>query len=145
MIQRKQSLWLFLAALLNAGVFLFDIYHADVTNAGIVDHKFVRVQDHFPSLLIALVMTLLPLITIFMFRNRKRQTSMTVASIIATLSFEGMALSRVSQLEKMVPAPTNGSYWVGAVLPVASLIFLIMAAVAIRKDEKLVRSMDRLR
>jgi hypothetical protein len=56
-----------------------------------------------------------------------------------------MALSRVSQLEKMVPAPTNGSYWVGAVLPVASLIFLIMAAVAIRKDEKLVRSMDRLR
>jgi putative copper export protein len=80
-----------------------------------------------------------------MYKNRKRQISMTVASIIATLAFEGMALNRVSLLEKMVPAPTNGSYWVGSVLPVVSIIFLIMAAIGVRKDEKLVRSMDRLR
>jgi len=145
MIQRKQSLWLFIAALLNAGVFYFDLYRAHIgtSNADIVLP--LRVADHYPSLLIALVMTALPFITIFMFANRKRQMRMSFAGILAIISFITLLLFRVTNLGKLTPPPSNGSYWIGAVLPVIALVFMIMAISGIRRDEKLVKSVDRLR
>jgi FtsH-binding integral membrane protein len=146
MIQRKQSIWLLLAALFNAGVFLFDLYRVDTNTNGVVTQSVLRVSNHYPSLLIALVMTLLPLISIFMFSNRKRQRGMTAVSMVATLAFIGMTLARVNKLETATtPPPTGGTYWIGAVLPVVALVFIVMALAGIRKDEKLVRSMDRLR
>lgn len=148
MIQRKQSLWLFIAALLNSGVLFFDIYHTGNTqtmaNGAAVVNKTeqLRVGNNFPLLIIALVMILIPLITIFMFRNRKRQIRLSAVSIVATLSFLGMALALAN---KVASASPGGSYWLGAILPVISLVFLIMAMAGIRRDEKLVKSVDRLR
>src|SRR3954470_1057600 len=115
MIQRKQSLWLFIAALLNAGVFYFDLYKTHmmvngVDTAGIP----LRVSDHYPSMLIALVMTLFPLITIFLFNNRKRQAALCFVSILAIISFISLTLSRVG---KITPQPLSGSYWIGSILP----------------------------
>lgn len=145
MIQRKQSLWLFIAALLNAGVFYFDFYRYHVIENGVDTQKALRVSDHYPSLLIALVMTLLPLVTIFMYAKRKRQVSMTFVSILSIGSFITLALNRVTGISKMVPAPTNESYWIGAVLPVVAIVFLVLAMIGIRRDEQLVKSVDRLR
>ncbi len=145
MIQRKQSLWLFIAALLNAGVFYFCLYAYHIMENGADAVKYLRVNDHYPSLLIALVMTLLPLVTIFMYGNRKRQMRMTAVSIIAIGSFVTMTLSRVTNLSKLVPAPTDPSYRAGAILPVIAIVFLFMAIFGIRKDDKLVKSVDRLR
>jgi hypothetical protein len=145
MIQRKQSLWLLLAALLNAGVLFFDLYRSHSMVNGVDVTGRLRVADHFPSLLIALVMTGLPLITIFMFRDRKRQMRLTIAAVIATLSFLSISLLRVGNLGKQVPPPTDGSYWVGAILPAIAIVFLFLALGGIRRDEKLVKSVDRLR
>ena len=145
MLQRKQTLWLFIAALLNAGVFYFGLYSYHVMENGVDMAKMMRVNDHFPLLLIALVMTLLPLITLFMYNNRKRQMRMSFVSILAIISFVSLTLSRVTNLSKLVPPPTNESYWIGAVLPVIALVFLFMAIFGIRRDEKLVKSVDRLR
>ncbi len=145
MIQRKQSLWLLLAALCAAGVLFFDMYRGEVRVGEVTEHKVLRVADHYPSLLIALVMTILPVVTIFLFRNRKQQIRLCVVSILAISSFVTMMLSRVSGLAKEVPPVTNGNYWLGGVLPVVAMVFVILAIVGIRKDESLVRSMDRLR
>ena len=145
MLQRKQSLWLLIAALLNAGVFYFDLYRYHVSENNVDTVKMLRVSDHYPSLLIALVMTLLPLVTIFMYSNRKRQIAMTLISILAIGSFITMALNRATGISKMIPAPTNESYWIGAVLPVIAIVFLLLAMLGIRRDEKLVKSVDRLR
>lgn len=145
MIQRKQSLWLFLASLAGAGVLFFDTYRGEIHTGDLVETKVLRVADHYPSLLIALVMIILPLVTIFMYRNRKRQMRMSVVAIISVISFLTMMLSRVSGLGKLVPPVTNGSYWIGAISPAIALVFLILAVAGIRKDENLVRSADRLR
>lgn len=145
MIQRKQSIWLLLAALLGAGVFFFDLYRAEVKTGELTDHKLLRVADHYPSLLIALVMIALPFITIFMFGDRKRQLRMSYVSILSAVSFLSMMLFRVSALAKETPPVTGGNYWIGAVLPVLSIVFLLLAISGIRRDEKLVRSVDRLR
>ena len=137
MIQRKQTLWLLLAAIFSAGVFYFDLYR--YTGGAL------RVNDHYPSLLVALVITVLPFVNIFMFSNRKRQSRMCAAAILADIAFLSLLLGRVTGLSKLTPPPTGGTYWIGSVLPVISLILIIIAMVGIRKDEKLVRSTDRLR
>ena len=144
MIQRKQSLWLLLAALFSAGVLYFSLYTAPGAT-GTTGNVVLRAADHYPSLIIAVVMVLLPLISIFMFKNRKRQTSMTFVSILANIAFVGITLSRVTNLGKLMPPPAPGSYGIGAILPVVSIVLLVLALLGIRKDDKLVKSMDRLR
>lgn len=146
MIQRKQSIWLLLAALLASGVFYFDLYRVHTQVTGVDTMTALRVSDHFPSLLIALVMCIVPLIAIFMFNNRKLQTRLAAVAIVADLSFVGMVLARVSKISDMPGIqPADSTYWIGSVLPVVAIVFLIMAIVGIRKDEKLVKSVDRLR
>ena len=153
MLQRKQSLYLFIAALLNAGVLYFDLYKYHIITHTVVNGADttidtsgqLHVRDHYPSLLITLVMTLLPLVTIFMYSKRSRQIGMSVVSIFAAASFITMSLNRVTRLGAMNPAPTNGSYWLGMILPVVSVIFLLLAILGIRRDDKLVKSADRLR
>jgi len=142
MIQRKQSLWLLLAALLNAGVLYFDLYKTHTLVNGIDTLGQLRVSDHYPSLIIAVVMTLIPLVTIFMFKNRKQQMRLTAYSMVAEAAFIAMLLMRVS---KITPPPSSGTYWIGSILPIVAIIFLFMALLGIRRDEKLVKSVDRLR
>jgi peptidoglycan/LPS O-acetylase OafA/YrhL len=143
MIQRIQSLWLFLAALVNAGLFYFDLYRTDVMLNSVTEVMHYRINDHYPSLLIALVIIILPLVTIFMFRNRKRQRAMSAMCLVSTVAFISMMLMRIGKFQNTTT--TTGYYWIGAVLPVISLIFVVMALIGINKDEKLVKSSDRLR
>ena len=143
MIQRKQSVYLFLAALMNAGVFYFDLYQYHLLDTSTFTP--LRVNDHFPSLLLALLITLIPLIIIFLFKNRKLQIRLSLISLIAIISFIAIMLWRVNGLGKMTSPPHDGSYWIGSVLPVISLVFVFLAIISIRKDDKLVKSVDRLR
>jgi FtsH-binding integral membrane protein len=153
MIQRKQSIWLLLAALLNAGVLFCDLYRMQIDTHTIINGTDtvvnttgqLRVGDHFPSLMIVLVMSILPLVAIFMYGNRKRQIRLSAVALLATASFITMTLFRVTNLAKQIPAPTSGNYWLGSIFPVVALVFLVLAILGIRKDEKLVRSVDRLR
>ena len=145
MIQRIQSIWLLLAGLVNAGLFYFAIYHAEVVENGIAVTQQLRVNDHYPSLLMALVITVLPLVAIFMFKNRTRQRNVVLFSIVACIAFIAFTLMRVSNFNNGTSAPVTGTYWVGSILPVVAIIFLVMAVNGIRRDEKLVKSLDRLR
>lgn len=146
MIQRIQSVWLLLAALCNAGLFFFDFYHADVVTNGLAAVQHLRVNDHYPSLLMALAITIMPLVAIFLFKKRKQQRTVVILSIVFTIGFISNILMRVTNFNNSVtPAPTGGSYWIGAVLPALAIIFMIMAIRGINKDEKLVKSLDRLR
>ena len=143
MIQRKQSLWLLLAALLNAGVLYFPLYKYTLVN--VTPDQLLKVSDPYPSLILAVVMICIPLVTIFLFRNRKQQIRMTAYSLIAEAAFIATFIMRVTNLSKLVPPPTSGTYWIGSILPLVALVFLLMAIVGIRRDEKLVKSVDRLR
>lgn len=150
MIQRIQSIWLLLAALIS-GLLLLDwytgyVYKADIPQGFGSVVKYLKVTDHFPTLIIAVVMTIVPLITIFMFKNRKQQRAMTLVSILSCISFISVNLMRINNFNKTSsPAPANGSYHVGSVIPAVVIVLLILALRGIMKDDKIIRSMDRLR
>lgn len=147
MIQRIQSVWLLLAALCNAGLLWFDFYRTEISTNGITMSTAVRVNDHYPSLLLSLVITLMPLVTIFLFKQRKQQRTMAVLGIVFTIGFISQMIMRTSNLSNSIPAGSTGTstYWIGAILPVIAIVFLVMAIRGINKDEKLVKSLDRLR
>ena len=80
------------------------------------------------------------LVNIFNFKARKKQFWIAVVLIIASL------LNILLYWWKSgVPPFESGSYSIGMLFTLAIPIFLIFAARGIRKDEKLVKSADRLR
>jgi len=145
MIQRIQSIWLFLAALVSAGLLYFNIYSYHTLVNGVDTVNYVRANEPFMLFIIAILLIILPLVTIFMFKNRKRQKGMIALNIVAAIGFIAAFIMTVGSKNNGTPAPTSGSYSVAAVLPVFAIVFLFLALNGIRKDEKLVKSLDRLR
>lgn len=146
MIQRIQSLWLFLAAMINGAVFISPLYKYHQQNGlFMVDHV-DGVRNFYPLLIVAVVITLLPLVTIFMFNNRPRQRGMTILSILSCASFLMIMFMHASNIKKATPPVTDLQYLIpGTILPAIGMVPLILAIIGIRKDEKLIRSLDRLR
>lgn len=144
MIQRIQTLWLFVAALVNMGLFYFCLYSMHTTVNGADTITCFRVNDRYVMMLMALVIIVLPLVTIFLFKHRKRQRGIIALTIVANISFITAVLMKIENLRN-TPGFTSGSYQVWAFLPVVSIIFLFMALKGIRKDEKLLKSLERLR
>jgi len=148
MIQRIQTLWLLLAALTSALLFVFPIYKYDIPGLpGIgTTVQTLQVSQFYPLLIITAVMTLLPFIAVFLFNNRKTQRGMVLGSIFACMGFFSVMMMRIGSLKNQAPTPVNEQYQIpGALLPALAIVFLILALRGIMKDEKLVRSMDRLR
>lgn len=145
MIQRIQSVWLLVAALLNAGLFYFSLYRADVMKEGVATVEKITANGNIMLFLLAIVIIALPLVAIFMFKNRKQQANMAMLSIVLNIGFIATAIMVISNFSNSTPAPTNGSYRLGIVLPIAAIVFLFMAFKGIRKDIKTIKSLDRLR
>jgi len=143
MIQRIQSVWMFLAAMVSGALFVFPLYRYTPSGG---TAQIMGASNYFPLLIFAALCTVIPMITIFMFNNRKRQKSMIWLSIVCCVAFIGLMLMHISGLRNITPPPTSDSYIVpGALLPVLAIVCLLLAFSGIRKDEKLIRSVDRLR
>ena len=95
------------------------------------------------SILILLVTVILIagiLINIFNFKARKKQLWMTIG-----LLFLSLLNIFLYWWKSGVPPFESGSYSLGALLSLAIPVLLFMAARGIMKDQKLVKSADRLR
>lgn len=144
MIQRKQSIWLFLAAMLTGALFIFPLftYQPAMSFEPVVE----GVRNYVPLFLVAAVSTLLPLVTIFMFGNRKRQKGLTIMSMIANAAILLLLMMHIGNVkEKLGEGATVNYALPGMLLPIAAIIFLILAYRGIRHDDKLIKSLDRLR
>ncbi len=153
MIQRIQSLWLFLAAMISGLLLLpsmvlykWALPAAPSLTVPVPQLHTLSAANYYPLLVIAAFMTVLPLIAIFFFMNRQRQRQLASLSIIASAAFAVMLFIKIANINSSNPGISAQEYGVlGALLPVVSIVFLILAVRGIRSDEKLIRSVDRLR
>ena len=93
----------------------------------------------------ALALGVMSLVTILLYSNRPMQIKLTTANLLLTF---GLMIWMVIQVWQLSGAQPEGSYVairMGLFVPALSIIFLSTAIRAIRKDERIVRSMDRLR
>jgi peptidoglycan/LPS O-acetylase OafA/YrhL len=141
MIQRVQTIWLLLAAI--AGFLITQIPLYLGTFAGDVIKKYTATE----SLLlfaVAIIGALLALVAIFLYKNRSNQIRLAILGIVVSIALIVLEVSQID-LFQQTPGILKATYYWGALLPVAMVIFFILAAINIRKDNKLVKSLDRLR
>jgi|SRR5579859_5160062 len=153
MLQRKQTLWALLAVICIALTFQFSFYSGNMT-VGANGHVFMHVKalptfgigkDSASSgsvliLIITVILLAGTLFNIFNFKARKNQLWITIGLIFLSL-LNILLYWRASG----TPPFTEGSYNLGALFSAAIPILLIMAARGISRDEKLVKSADKLR
>ncbi|MGB1137003.1 MAG: DUF4293 domain-containing protein [Flavobacteriaceae bacterium] len=134
MIQRVQSLYLLGALLAN-----FAYYFMGQTNGASGQN-----QWSLDSVEATLEMVLMVLIvwSIFKFKQRLHQFVLNRLSIILNFVLVGVFAYQSLSLPGEASASQKG---IGVVLPIISIVFLVLANKAIKRDEDLVKSVDRLR
>ncbi|MEH6407179.1 MAG: DUF4293 domain-containing protein [Leeuwenhoekiella sp.] len=136
MIQRVQSVYLLLAAAVSAGlIFVFPLYSNESLDE-------VMAMDNYLYLALFLGSALLSLITIFLFKNRKFQFALGRLNIILNFILLGVLVYQSQILSGGAEASEKD---IGMFIPVISIVFIALANKAIKRDEDLVKSVDRLR
>ncbi|MGM0392660.1 MAG: DUF4293 domain-containing protein [Bacteroidota bacterium] len=136
MIQRIQSIYLFIAALIS-GVLIFFVSLWS-NEAG----EPVYVEDVIPALAMFLGSAVLSLVTIFLFKNRKLQFVLGRVNILLNFFLLGVFVYWTLTVPGEMQISEKG---IGMFIPVLSIVFLVLANKAIKKDEDLVKSVDRFR
>lgn len=129
MLQRIQTVWIFLAIL--GAVFLF-VTGQDFSLFGPI--PFISV--------ICVVLVLFGFISILSYKDRKRQLQLNKISLIINVLLLSLLAYWLLTLSGGIDFPEKG---IEPVFPLLSIICLLVANVYIRKDERLVKSVDRLR
>lgn len=157
MIQRIQSLYLLISAILTSLVLVFPLYNAPMQGSEInvdfmsgvwtVEGGIVGETNHVYVLVLVILCVLLSIATIFLFKNRPLQ--MKMARFTGLLN-TGLLVAVFFAVEtaKEMPGETMevlGNYGIGCLFPIGGMILGILAGRAILKDEAMVRSADRLR
>lgn len=146
MIQRIQSIFLLLAAIASFGLFKLPFGSSEkaIATSQFLDDKVLNVQDHPAFLGFFIGAGVLALIAIFLFNNRSLQLKVSrvsiVANIVGIIVAAFLIMKDFTNLGNVEPTED-----LGLGLPIFSIIFAGLGIYFINKDEKLVKSMDRLR
>ncbi|MES2881785.1 MAG: DUF4293 domain-containing protein [Bacteroidota bacterium] len=139
MIQRIQSIWLLIAALLNGAVFKLPFYSGDWVKDNLPNTVInLTAQTTIWNTIAAVLAGLLAIITIFLFTNRKLQLRLARVGMIISLLLAAVCLFQITQFN-------GGSISPWCILYFAAPLCFLLAANGINKDQKLIKSMDRLR
>lgn len=136
MIQRIQTLYL-LGVVVASG--LLELWlPLWINNNGAV----ILPMGELPVFISFLASAMLALLAIFKFKNRKLQFVLNRLNIILNLFLLGSFVYRTLNISGESQVSEKG---IGLLIPIISIVFLVLANKAIRRDEELVKSVDRLR
>ena len=136
MLQRIQTVYLFIAFILMAIVpFLTPLWV--VKDAG----DFYFMQDQVYTVLFGLGSAMI-VWSILTYKKRQQQFVMNRVVIILNLILLGLFVYRLLIVSGETQVSEKG---IGMFLPIVSIVMLVLANKAIKKDEDLVKSVDRLR
>jgi membrane-associated HD superfamily phosphohydrolase len=139
MIQRIQTVWLFLAALFAALSYKFPFYSGNIiTKENTQQYEKLVASSNFLVLIFTAGLIAGLIAIIFMYKNRKQQIGLTAAA--TGLSIINIILY-FTELKKFV----SGNMSLTSVFALAIPVLLLFAINGIWKDDKLVKSLDRLR
>jgi hypothetical protein len=155
MLQRIQSVYLFLAALALSAMFILPIAHnvyiGTTPKTFKVDGMYEDVAGHltrtvsFLSLtIITILLMVIAIVIMFRYSDRKQQLALSYGLILALIGFSFWMTQTVKEMAQGITFKLTDFYY-GALMPTVAIIFVLMAIKAIKNDEKLIKSADRLR
>lgn len=153
MIQRVQTIFLLLAFILQVIMFILPVSEFTVKGnnnlimyaTGFVSEGFIIDKMYNTSVVLIFLSftSLLTLATIFLYKRRPLQMRICIYNVILTIGFQVVLIWFVHQIGTLINAAVTYKY--PFIFPLVSAILLILAFRYIRKDEKLIRSLDRIR
>jgi RsiW-degrading membrane proteinase PrsW (M82 family) len=155
MLQRIQSIYLLFASLVLFALFFFPLAHnvyvsgkpVSIMVTGIFQDVNGAQQntESFTALTaITAIAALIPLVVIFLYKNRKQQITICYVAIAVLIGYSFWMAQTVKKAIGSVQLDTH-TMGIGIFLTSLSIVLLILAAKSIQRDEKLVKSADRLR
>ena len=139
MIQRQQTLWLVLATAAAILSFMFPFAMGNqMRTATMPEKEEIIAGGNFFLVILTSASLILSIIIIFLFKNRKQQLKLCLLGILLSV---GIIIVYILQMRKLID-PTPALY---CVLPFLVLIGYFMAFRGIRRDEKLIKTLDKLR
>jgi drug/metabolite transporter (DMT)-like permease len=141
MIQRKQTIWLLLSALCGLLTFKFSFFSGNkpaADNSTSFQHLTATTSMIILIITVAIISSVT--IAVFLYKNRKLQMRIVFAALVLSLLNVYLYYGETKKF-----LPSEGNYAITAILPVLIPIALVLALMGIYRDEKLVKSMDRLR
>ncbi len=136
MLQRIQTIYLLLCVLFS-GVFPFFIKIWTAENK-------LEVYANSNEIYIGLflISSILALVSIFSFKKRQKQFVLNRLNMILNFIIIGLLVNHSLSLSGEAKVSEKG---IGMLLPIFSIVFLALANRAIKRDEDLVKSVDRIR
>jgi hypothetical protein len=146
MIQRIQSIFLFLASCSLGSLYIDQVAFADFAEQtpsvqASVD-GFLNIYDNKALLIATTVAILQGIIALFYYKNRPKQILSAWGMIGVTVVLIGLAIWQVQTLSSAAALKISVFGYISTAL---AIVFGFLAIRYIRKDESLVRSADRLR
>jgi len=158
MIQRIQTVFMFLASVAMFALLFVIIWgKVDAQSGEIAEltafqlvYKQGQVIKYTANTIylgaLALLSSALSFGAIFSFKNLMRQVQLNIINLLVIIATIGIILYQVFFVgEKLFNPTQQGGYSIGFFLPLASVFFINLANRFIRKDYKLLKSVDRLR
>jgi len=136
MIQRIQSVWLLIASILTFLTLKFSFY----SGIYLPDNQYHQLNgtDNILLMTSTIALGVLALINIFLYKTRIIQLRLCIVAILLDLLLVFLYFRALSNF-------TRGEYAITAAAHLLIIVSLILAASGINRDEKLIRSSDRLR
>lgn len=138
MIQRQQTLWLLLATLAALFSYMFPFAVGKGLEKGIEIDKTVKAGSDFLLLIFTGASLILSAAIIFLYKDRKLQIKLCLLGLLISIVVIILFIGETKKLTEPTPA-------LFCILPFAIVVGYFMAFRNIRKDEKLVKSLDKLR
>jgi hypothetical protein len=154
MIQRIQTIYLLIAEMLIGALFFVHfgeisakeggIYRFDINGIYLEGiQKPEMIHGNLPLVILWAMSLILILVTIFLYKNRIFQMRISAISILILLGLSGLSYYSIWSVAKTLSGVYSLTLYF--VFPVIAVVLIYMAIRAIRKDELLVRSIDRIR
>ena len=137
-IQRIQSVYLFISAVLMAVYSFLDV--ALVQNLTGALEKLSLFNASAISFILSILVAVLSLVTIFKYKQLNYQIGLCIVNCILIVT-----QLVVLVVELMSQEFNSVELFICNCMPIVSLIFMILSISAIRRDKKLLSSYDRLR
>ncbi|TVR83876.1 MAG: DUF4293 family protein [Saprospirales bacterium] len=145
MIQRIQSVFLLLAFLAFAGMVFLPVAQSDQAFGTIMEDQKFYTTEHLWMTIFAMLGGIISLFNIFLFKTRKSQMRFCMIANLFALIWAASAFYQVIQLEAIAGAGASVNHSKAFLMALLAILFLSLAFYFIRKDERLVRSMNSLR
>jgi Domain of unknown function (DUF4293) len=136
MIQRVQSIWLFIASALSFLTLKLSFY----SGTFLPDNQYHQLNgtDNILLMIVTIALGVVSLLNIFLYKTRVIQLRLCIIGILLDLLLLYLYF-------RAIPNYSQGTYSITAASHLVILIALIFSARGINKDEKIVKDSDRLR